>query len=89
MLSFGQTQNDEEAMPMDITKIPKITDMLTSKQVKQDLLQSYKASSESIKSASCILSKQLQVNVSKLAYSSCDMKELKSDQYDKSYCQVR
>uniref|UniRef100_U9UAR5 Uncharacterized protein n=1 Tax=Rhizophagus irregularis (strain DAOM 181602 / DAOM 197198 / MUCL 43194) TaxID=747089 RepID=U9UAR5_RHIID len=69
-LSFGQTQNDEEAMPVvtvptvnreeaekeaersrgtcnqDVTKIPEVTDMLTSEQVKQDLSQSYEASSE-------------------------------------------
>ncbi|CAG8732572.1 10402_t:CDS:1, partial [Funneliformis caledonium] len=59
----------------------------------QDLSQSYEASSESIKSASCILSKQPQVNASKLACNlencedssqleSCDMVELKPDQHD-------
>ncbi|GBC43798.2 hypothetical protein GLOIN_2v1488498 [Rhizophagus irregularis DAOM 181602=DAOM 197198] len=59
-LSFGQTQNDEEAREeaekeaersrgtcnQDVTKIPEVTDMLTSEQVKQDLSQSYEASSE-------------------------------------------
>ncbi|CAG8721440.1 6220_t:CDS:2, partial [Dentiscutata erythropus] len=88
-LSFGQTQNEEEAMPVvtvltvdvsdsvidqlnnerrqekkqrdqealvisqDVTKIPEVTDMLTSE---QDLSQSYKTSSESIGSAYCVLS---------------------------------
>jgi len=51
-----------------MTKIPKVLDMLTLEQDKQDLLQSYETSSENIRSASCILSKQLQViNASKLA----------------------
>ncbi|CAB4480673.1 unnamed protein product [Rhizophagus irregularis] len=51
------------------------------------------ASSESIRSASCVLSKQPQVNASKLTCNletredssrleSCDMEELKSDQHD-------
>ncbi|CAG8731180.1 2252_t:CDS:2, partial [Funneliformis caledonium] len=51
------------------------------------------ASSESIRSASCVLSKQLQVNASKLACNlenyedssqseSCDIEELKSDLHD-------
>ncbi|GES82651.1 hypothetical protein GLOIN_2v1790230 [Rhizophagus clarus] len=81
-LSFGQTQNDEEAMPVvtvptvdvpdsDMTKIPEITDMLTLEQDEQDLSQSYEASSESIRSASCDLSKQPQVNASKLT---CNLK---------------
>ncbi|GBB95596.1 hypothetical protein RclHR1_25710001 [Rhizophagus clarus] len=86
-LSFGQTQNDEEAMPagkeaakrdqetpvisQDMTKIPEITDMLTLEQDEQDLSQSYEASSESIRSASCDLSKQPQVNASKLT---CNLK---------------
>ena len=67
--------------------------MLTSEQDEQDLPQSYEASSESIRSASCVLSKQLQVNATKLACNlenredssrseSCDMEELKSDQHD-------
>ncbi|CAG8507473.1 10774_t:CDS:2 [Funneliformis mosseae] len=61
-LSFGRTQNGEEAMPvvMDVTKIPEVTDMLTSEQDEQDLSQSYEASSENIRSASCVLSKQPQ-----------------------------
>ena len=76
-----------------MTKIPKVLDMLTLEQDKQDLLQSYETSSENIRSASCILSKQLQVNASKLACNfencenslwskSCDIEKLKSDQHD-------
>ncbi|CAG8715633.1 5430_t:CDS:2, partial [Rhizophagus irregularis] len=64
-----------------------------SEQDEQELSQSYVASSENIRSASCVLSKQLQVNASKLACNlenredssrleSCDVEELKSDQYD-------
>ncbi|GBB97275.1 hypothetical protein RclHR1_29550001 [Rhizophagus clarus] len=88
-------QRDQEALVIsqDVTKIPEVTDMLTSEQDEQDLLQSYEASSESIRSTSCILSKQPQVNATKLACNlencedssrseSCDMEELKSDQYD-------
>jgi hypothetical protein len=61
-------QRDQEALVIsqDVTKIPEVTDMLTSEQDEQDLSQSYEASSESIRSASCVLSKQLQVNASKL-----------------------
>src|SRR3954464_7746764 len=85
-------QKDQEALVIsqDVTKIPEVTDMLTSE---QDLSQSYEASSESIRSASCVLSKQPQVNASKLTCNlenredssrseSCDMEELKSDQHD-------
>src|ERR1043165_907372 len=87
-------QKDQEALVIsqDVTKIPEVTDMLTSEQDEQDLSQSYEASSESIRSASCVLSKQPQVNASKLAclenledssrLESCDMEELKSDQHD-------
>ncbi|CAG8625892.1 15864_t:CDS:2, partial [Funneliformis mosseae] len=103
VLSFGQTQNGDEAMPtkdqealvisQDVTKIPEVMDMLTSEQDEQDLSQSYEASSESIRSTSCVLSKQLQVNASKLTCNlencedssrseSCDMEELKSDLHD-------
>ncbi|CAB4476614.1 unnamed protein product [Rhizophagus irregularis] len=64
--------------------------MLTSEQDEQDLSQSYEASSESIRSAFCILSKQPQVNASKLTCNLenredssrselCDMEKLKSD----------
>ncbi|PKB98175.1 hypothetical protein RhiirA5_431800 [Rhizophagus irregularis] len=64
--------------------------MLTSEQDEQDLSQSYEASSESIRSASCVLSKQPQVNASKLTCNLenredssrselCDMEKLKSD----------
>ncbi|CAI2182146.1 4143_t:CDS:2 [Funneliformis geosporum] len=42
--------------------------MLTSEQDEQDLSQSCEASSESIRSASCVLSKQPQVNAFKLAF---------------------
>ncbi|CAG8699674.1 14406_t:CDS:1, partial [Dentiscutata heterogama] len=85
-------QRDQEALVIsqDVTKIPEVTDMLTSE---QDLSQSYEASSESISSAYCVLSKQSQVNASKLACNfenredssrseSCGMEELKSDQHD-------
>uniref|UniRef100_U9UX82 Uncharacterized protein n=1 Tax=Rhizophagus irregularis (strain DAOM 181602 / DAOM 197198 / MUCL 43194) TaxID=747089 RepID=U9UX82_RHIID len=58
----------------NVTKISEVTDMLTSKQDEQDLLQFYKASSENIRLASCILSKQLQVNASKLT---CNLKNCK------------
>ncbi|GBC52267.2 hypothetical protein GLOIN_2v1886361 [Rhizophagus irregularis DAOM 181602=DAOM 197198] len=88
-------QRDQEALVIsqDVTKIPEVTDMLTSEQDKQNLSQSYEASSENIRSASCILSKQPQVNASKLACNlenredssrlkSCDMEELKPDQHD-------
>ncbi|PKY44488.1 hypothetical protein RhiirA4_399948, partial [Rhizophagus irregularis] len=82
--------NDEE---MDVTKISEVTDILISEQDEQDLSQSYKASSESIRSASYILLKQPQVNASKLTCNlenyedslrseSCDMEELKSDLHD-------
>uniref|UniRef100_U9ULF1 Uncharacterized protein n=1 Tax=Rhizophagus irregularis (strain DAOM 181602 / DAOM 197198 / MUCL 43194) TaxID=747089 RepID=U9ULF1_RHIID len=88
-------QRDQEALVIsqDVTKIPEVTDMLTSEQDEQDLSQSYEASSENIRSASCVLSKQPQVNASKLACNlenredssqskSCDMEELKPDQHD-------
>jgi len=88
-------QRDQEALVIsqDVTKIPEVTDMLTSEQDEQDLSQSYEASSESIRSASCVLSKQPQVNASKLTCNlenredssrseSCDMEELKSDLHD-------
>src|SRR4051812_6549269 len=62
-------QRDQEALVIsqDVTKIPKVTDMLTLEQDDQDLSQSYEASFESIRSASCVLSKQPQVNAFKLA----------------------
>ncbi|RGB38812.1 hypothetical protein C1646_691576, partial [Rhizophagus diaphanus] len=52
-------QKDQEALVIsqDVTKIPEVTDILTSEQDEQDLSQSYEASSESIRSASCVLSK--------------------------------
>jgi hypothetical protein len=88
-------QRDQEALVIsqDVTKILEVTDMSTSEQDEQDLSQSYEASSESIRSASCVLSKQPQVNASKLACNlenredssrseSCDIEELKSDQHD-------
>src|SRR5256884_123726 len=88
-------QRDQEALVIsqNVTKFSEVTDMLTSEQDEQDLSQSYEASSESIRSASCVLSKQPQVNASKLTCNlenredssrseSCDMKELKSDQHD-------
>src|SRR5437763_7218049 len=88
-------QRDQEALVIsqNVTKISEVTDMLTSEQDEQDLSQSYEASSESIRSASCVLSKQPQVNASKLTCNlenredssrseSCDMEELKSDQHD-------
>src|SRR5688500_594211 len=88
-------QRDQEAPVIfqDVTKIPKVTDILISEQDKQDLSQSYKASSESIRSASYVLSKQSQVNASKLTCNlencedssrskSYDMEELKSDLHD-------
>ncbi|GES86266.1 hypothetical protein GLOIN_2v1782198 [Rhizophagus clarus] len=61
-------QKDQKALVIsqDVTKIPEVTDMLTSEQDEQDLSQSYETSSESIRSASCVLSKQPQVNASKL-----------------------
>ncbi|EXX67381.1 uncharacterized protein OCT59_004649 [Rhizophagus irregularis] len=61
-------QKDQKALVIsqDVTKIPEVIDMLTSEQDEQDLSQSYEANSESIKSASCVLSKQPQVNASKL-----------------------
>ena len=57
-------QRDQEALVIsqDVTKIPEVTDMLTSEQDEQDLSQSYEASSESIRSASCILSKLMHPN---------------------------
>ncbi|POG65017.1 hypothetical protein GLOIN_2v1782198 [Rhizophagus irregularis DAOM 181602=DAOM 197198] len=63
-------QKDQKALVIsqDVTKIPEVIDMLTSEQDEQDLSQSYEANSESIKSASCVLSKQPQ--------------ELKSDLHD-------
>ena len=56
-------QRDQEALVIsqDVTKIPEVTDILISEQDKQDLSQSYEASSESIRSASYALSKQPQV----------------------------
>ena len=62
-------QRDQEVLiiSQDVTKIPEVTDMLTAEQDEQDLSQSYEASSENIRSASCVLSKQPQVNASKLA----------------------
>ncbi|CAG8711334.1 13734_t:CDS:2, partial [Funneliformis caledonium] len=48
-----------------------VMDMLSSKQDEQDLSQSYEASSESIRSTSCVLSKQPQVNAFKLV---CNLK---------------
>ena len=85
-------QRDQEALVIsqDVTKIPEVMDMLTSEQDEQDLSQSYEASSESIR---CVLSKQPQVNASKLACNlenredssrseSCDMEELKSDLHE-------
>ena len=85
-------QRDQEALiiSQDMTKIPEVTDILILEQDKQDLSQSYEAGSESIRSASCVLSKQPQVNASKLTCNlenredssrseSCDMEELKSD----------
>src|SRR5437763_5480107 len=88
-------QRDQEALVIsqNVTKFSEVTDMLTSEQDEQDLSQSYEASSESIRSASCVLSKQPQVNASKLTCNlenredssrleSCDMEELKSDQHD-------
>ncbi|CAJ0889878.1 12868_t:CDS:10 [Entrophospora sp. SA101] len=101
VLSFDQLNNDEEMVDFldeallisqDVTKIPEVTDMLTSEQDEQGLSQSYEASSESISSAYCILPKQPQVNASKLAYNlenhedssrseSCGIEELKSNQH--------
>ena len=88
-------QRDQEAIVIsqDVTKIPEVTDILISEQDEQDLSQSYEASSENVRSASCVLSKQPQVNASKLTCNlenredssrseSCDMEELKSDQHD-------
>jgi len=88
-------QRDQEALVIsqNVTKFSEVTDMLTSEQDEQDLSQSYEASSESIRSASCVLSKQPQVNASKLTCNlenredssrseSCDMEELKSDLHD-------
>src|SRR5436305_4973320 len=88
-------QRDQEALVIsqNVTKFSEVTDMLTSEQDELDLSQSYEASSESIRSASCVLSKQTQVNASKLTCNlenredssrseSCDMEELKSDQHD-------
>ncbi len=88
-------QRDQEALVIsqDVTKILKVTDILISEQDEQDLSQSYEASSESIRSASYVLSKQPQVNASKLTCNlenredssrseSCDMEELKSDLHD-------
>ena len=62
-------QRDQEALVIsqDVTKISEVTNILTSEQDEQDLSQSYEASPESIRSASCVLSKQPQVNASKLA----------------------
>ena len=62
-------QRDQETpvISQDIIKIPEVTDILISEQDEQDLSQSYEASSESIRSASCVLSKQPQVNATKLA----------------------
>ena len=50
-------QRDQEVLVIsqDVTKIPEVTDMLTSEQDEQELSQSYEASSENIRSASCVL----------------------------------
>jgi hypothetical protein len=92
---WEKKQRDQEALVIsqDVTKIPEVMVIFISEQDEQDLSQSYEASSESISSASCVLSKQLQVDASKLACNlenredssrseSCDMEELKSDQHD-------
>jgi uncharacterized coiled-coil protein SlyX len=57
-------QRDQEALiiSQDMTKIPEATDILISEQDEQDLSQSYEASSESISSASCVLSKLMHPN---------------------------
>lgn len=88
-------QRDQEALVIsqDVTKIPGVTDMLTSE---QDLSQSYEAS---IRSASCVLSKQPQVSASKLECNfenredssrseSCDMEEPKSNQLLPSWIKI-
>ncbi|PKB92989.1 hypothetical protein RhiirA5_442697, partial [Rhizophagus irregularis] len=64
-------QRDQEALVIsqDVTKIPEVADILISEQDEQDLSQSYEASSESIRSASCGLIK-------------ATAKELKSDQHE-------
>ncbi|GBB99842.1 hypothetical protein RclHR1_03650018 [Rhizophagus clarus] len=66
---WEKKQRDQEALVIsqDVTKIPEVMDILISEQDEQDLSQSYEASSESISFASCVLSKQPQVNASKLA----------------------
>ncbi|RIA88881.1 hypothetical protein C1645_739060 [Glomus cerebriforme] len=66
---WEKKQRDQEALVIsqNVTKISKVMNILTSEQDEQDLLQSYEASPESIRSASCILSKQPQVNATKLA----------------------
>jgi hypothetical protein len=75
-------QRDQEALVVsqDVTKIPEVTDILISEQDEQDLSQSYEASSESIRSASCVLSKQPQVNASKLT--SKDVNNLYANKMD-------
>ncbi|CAG8655000.1 6786_t:CDS:2 [Funneliformis mosseae] len=119
VLSFSQTQNSEEVMPVvmiltvdvfdsvidklnnevgrapsdldgndekmvdfldkDITKIPEVTDMLTSKQ----------DNSENIRSASYVLSKQPQVNASKLAYQILEQDSSSSDTMQNIACMFR
>src|ERR1043165_9875944 len=78
---------DQEALVIsqDVTKIPEVTDILISEQVEQDLPQSYEASSESISFASCILSKQPQVNASKLT---CNLENRKDSSRSKSYDKI-
>ena len=89
----------DQVISQDVTKIPKVMNMLTLEQDEQDLSQSYEASPESIRSASCVLSKQQQVNATKLACNlenredssrseSCDMEELKSDQHDEVFAKL-
>uniref|UniRef100_U9V5D3 Uncharacterized protein n=1 Tax=Rhizophagus irregularis (strain DAOM 181602 / DAOM 197198 / MUCL 43194) TaxID=747089 RepID=U9V5D3_RHIID len=106
---FGQTQNGEEVMPvvmLPTVDVPdSIIDQLNNEAsdldgneemvnfLDDDVTKIPEASSESIRSASCVLSKQPQVNASKLTCNletredssrleSCDMEELKSDQHD-------
>ncbi|PKY47133.1 hypothetical protein RhiirA4_421159 [Rhizophagus irregularis] len=74
-------QRDQEALVIsqEVTKIPKITDILISEQDEQDLSQSYEASSESIRSASCGL---IKATANSSRSESCDTEELKSDQHE-------
>jgi hypothetical protein len=67
-LTVDNCTSDSEKIPevYPVTKTSEVTDILTSEQNEQDLSQSYEASSESIRSASCVLSKQPQVSASKL-----------------------